>query len=261
MLWRFIWLVQKLINFNFKIIKACWQLNLKIETIIEGFWLSILSEKQIEKFIKTFYKRSKQYSSDKTTLKGLYDWEQYIANKFVASNSQITIIGAGGGREVFALANLGHSIDAYEPDEKMVKYAKSFFHDRKLPVEFSHMLPNEIALKQCDVFWLGWGVYTQIISRDKRVKLLKNAKNCIDKTGYIIISYWPERRKSNHIKLLHSVIKKLNMRNVEQGEYFKNGIWAKYFTSEQIEQEVSMAGLKIVYKNDDGYGHAVLIPM
>lgn len=110
----------------------------------------------------------------------------------------------------------------------------------------------------CDVFWLGWGVYTHLIGADNRILFLKKALEQIAIDGKLVISFWYESRPLVQIDKIERISRRLKRRAVERGESFRGVFWGKYYNEEQIRGEAAAAGLKVLYFGHEGYGHAVL---
>jgi len=251
-------LIHKIILFQYKILRKLWRIVTSIDILNEAIWLSLLSSQKHAKIIGQNYKRDSKYSNDDRTVMGFYPWEELLVNQFVKPSSVITLIGAGGGREAYALAKKGFTVNAWEVDKKMLSYASTFFAEIDLPISYSWHQANTIPTQKCDVFWFGWGLYTNIIERSTRVRLLQEAKENLNQEGLIIISYWPETRQSERINRIDTISKKINKRSIEKGETFHMGCWSKYFTPEQITEEVLQANLRVLYINNETYGHAIL---
>lgn len=255
------WLLLSLIRFinlQFKIINRIWYYIYHIDLLNEALWLGVLSKKSHEKLLKQHYKITKKYTRNENTEKGLFNWEKKIANTYIRPNSIVTIIAAGGGREAYALAKKDCIISAYESDKKMVDYANEFFKNKTLDVSFSHLEFNSIPIGNCNTFWFGWGVYTHFIGQNERVRLLKEASMQLLDNGYIIISYWSERRSHDRINRIQSIAQRMNSRTIDKGESFRQAFWGKYYSQEQIIKEAIMADLKVIYISNQEYGHAVL---
>ncbi len=257
-LYWLIYFFQSCINFLRKVLQLLYRWIYSIDLFYEAFWLSILSADSLEKLTSIKYKLSTRYRSDENNLKGLFSWEQKIADQFVSASKKVVIIGAGGGREAFALVKLGCEVRAFEADEKMVKYARDYIRNKKLDIRFDNLPVNRIPDVPCQVFWMGWGVYTHLMGLEERVKLLKEIKTKISDDGIIIISYWVTKDYHVRFNAINRFAKKINRRKLEFGEYFKNGMWAKYYSSDEIIEECRLAGLHAIYISEEEYGHAVL---
>ncbi len=253
--------VHEVLNINFRLLRFLYRCIERVDLFIEAIWLSFLSEKQFKGLIESFYKNDNRYTQSNKIKKGLFQWEMDIAKYSPIKDAKIVVIGAGGGRECWALNELGFNVSGYEPDSKMVEYAKRFILEKQLPIKYTELPANAIPNEKCDLFWFGWGVYTHIFGRDKRVDMLLEAKSVIPTNGYIIISYWIENRSDKKLNRLRKTINRFNRRNVESGESFKQGLWGKQFTKEQIKEEANLAKLKIIHISEKEYGHAILTPM
>lgn len=258
MLHRIFSFFHRSIYFIYKSLQHLQSVIKHLDILYEAIGLSLLSEKTHEKLIRQKYNKDKKYRSVSHTQKGLFLWEEKLVKLFIQPKANIVIIGAGGGREAYHLCQLGYRINAYETDSKMVAFANALRTNKNLPITFCEHQPNTIPEQKCDVFWFGWGLYTNVISKTKRIKMLSDAKDQISMQGYIIISYWHENRPQARIDQIDAISRKINKRTVEKGETFYNGCWSKFFTRNQIIEEIQQAGLKAVFISNKDFGHAVL---
>jgi SAM-dependent methyltransferase len=261
MLYHFLCFARWVLDVNYKILRVLWKFWNTLDTYHEAFWLSVLPVRQLEGLVRSKYKHSRRYRLDATTRQGLSEWEHDLVLNHLTRPSTITMIGAGGGREVYALVKLGHNVKACEMDLGMVKYAQKFFKAENIDVSFKHLPANQVPGEACDVFWFGWGVYTHFIGQDNRVKLLRAAKESLEPNGKIFISYWRESRNQNYIDRLERITNRIGKRTVERGESLRGGFWCKYYTKDQIAHEAQMAGLRVDFISHESYGHAVLVPI
>ncbi len=256
----FLKLINRFLGFLRRVLNLAWKFVYYLDIMNEAFWLSILSEKCFMKFIRFHYQKGVRYSTCEWNAKGFFDWEQelfYIVESKV-NNAKVVVIGAGGGREVFALNAKGVCAEGYEADDRMVKFANDFSRKENLNLFFKTIEYNCVPKTKCDVLWFGWGMYTHIFGRDKRVRILKEAKNNLDEYGLIVISYWNGENKRDWLEKLHRLSKKVGFRKVERGESFRNALWGKYYYKEQIREEALLAGLEVMFISEEGYGRAIL---
>lgn len=255
----FIKLTHVLLHYLNKSSHFLWKLIYKLKIRNEGYWLSKLSLQEFADYNKWVYKNKSKYSDIAFNTGGLKEWERQIAETQLNKNSNVIIIGAGGGREAFVLQHYCKTISAYETDKKMIDFARSYIQSNDFAINYSHLAYNTIPETKCDVIWLGWGVYTHIAGRNTRVSLLQDcAKNIDHHHGRIVISYWPENRSKTYLNLLSKYCNKPNTRSIERGESFQSGLWGILFTKEDIYSEASEAGLLVKYISQSPYGHAVL---
>ncbi|MDR1527623.1 MAG: class I SAM-dependent methyltransferase [Dysgonamonadaceae bacterium] len=219
-----------------------------------------MSEKQLQNLTKHFYISSKKYCTEKVTCSGLYDWEQFIFDKYIpAGASDVVVLAAGGGRELYALTQMGYKCYGYELNRQFVSFAKDFFAKENMNVGIDHFPPDKIPEHPCDVFVFGWGVYSHFMGENLRIQLLEEAKNNLRENGKIVIAFWANNNewKSNKIKRMEK-FKRLFRGKFERGATVDRGCWGKFYTKNEIENEAQKAGLKIDYISSRQYGHAVL---
>lgn len=252
------WLVHKFVNLNYKIIRFLYGLNQKLDATNEAVRLSVWREQKHESIIAKGYNSAKRYLSDELIKSGLYDWEWYLLENYVKPTDAIVMIAVGSGRELYMLAQRGLNVKAYECVLPMVNYGNDFFRREGMNAQIQHLPANVIPKERCDVFWMGWGVYTHFMGAEKRIDMLRQIVENLYPGGRIFLSFWFESRSDLHVSTIHKVNRQINKRIIEKGESFRGKFWGKYYTREQIENEAHAAGLKIIYFGTEGYGHAVL---
>lgn len=252
------WIVRKFVNLNYKILRVLYRLNLRVDAVNEAICLSVWTNEKHESLISKGYDGAKSYLSDEKITSGLYDWEWYLLEFYTKPSDSIVLIGAGSGRELYMLAQRSMDVKAYECALPMVNYANDFFRREDVNAQIHHLPANVIPADRCDVFWMGWGVYTHLMGAEKRIEMLRQIAQNLNPDGRIFLSFWFENRSEIHIETIQKVNRFINKRIVEPGESFRGKFWGKYYTREQIENEANTAGLKLIYFGSEGYGHAVL---
>jgi len=261
MLFYFAIAIHKLVNIGFKLSSFLWKILYRLDVFIEALFLSALSPKKKTSFIVKYYSRNKRYVSDKMTLNGPFEWELRVIDAYNFENKKVVIIGAGGGREAYFLAKKGCEVSAYEADKSMVKYMKTFFVKNKVDKVRAEYLPvNTIPSEICDIFWMGWGVYTHIVGRETRINILKQIREIVRHDGLVLISFWRNINNEERSREILKISKRLNFHKVEKGESFRNGLWGKFFTKDEIIEELECAGFSLIYFNEKNYGCALLKP-
>ncbi|MDR2475962.1 MAG: hypothetical protein LBD45_08910 [Bacteroidales bacterium] len=251
--------VIKLYNAVFERIYKLYKLLYYTDFFLETFLLSIMSERQLANLTRQFYHHNKKYITEDNIRSGLKDFEKHIFEKYIpASASEIVILAAGGGREIYSLTKMGYKCYGYESTEKFVTVAADFFKKNEIDARIIHFPVNKVPQHSCDVFIFGWGVYTHLSGESLRVKLLEDAKNNLRENGKIIISFWASNEWMEMKKRLMEKYRRIFGGKFECGSCIKTGCWGKYYTQSEIEDEARKAGLKVDYYSDQRYGHAVL---
>jgi hypothetical protein len=80
----------------------------------EGFWLGCLSANELNAVTSRHYLQSRESASEEHNLRGLFDWERKVAERYFRPGSRILVAAAGGGREVLALRRAGFQAQGFE---------------------------------------------------------------------------------------------------------------------------------------------------
>jgi hypothetical protein len=205
----------------------------------------------------------------------LFSWEEnVISTYFRPPPARLLIGGAGGGREVLALASMGYEVVAFEPSAALaaamagtvakgsnVRVYRASYEDLPSlyparPEEPSGSLETELEF---DVGILGWGSYSHIRNEQQRIRTLSLFARYV--RGPILVSFYqfggktPPKRVERMSRLL----------KIGSGDRFSVYIG---FTHDVIAAELATAaersGLSIVHLNEEStltnWPHAVLCP-
>jgi hypothetical protein len=93
------------------------------EAAFTGFWLGILGDRALAEVDDNMYRRSATYRDDTYNRSGLFAWEAEAVEGYFGDARRLVLIGAGGGREVLALAKMGYTVDGYECNPALVSTA------------------------------------------------------------------------------------------------------------------------------------------
>src|SRR5215208_5585757 len=70
-----------------------------------GFWLGVLDRRTLHAIDDLAYQRRKsKYQNPEYNRRGLFEWEREAIESYFPDRGRLTVIGAGGGREVLALS-------------------------------------------------------------------------------------------------------------------------------------------------------------
>src|SRR5690242_14925828 len=98
-----------------------WSRVLKLcECFRLGFWLGILDRSSLQAIDEAYYDNliatslrgsGIDYTGSEHNLRGLFPWEETAVKTHFPAASSVLVIGAGGGREVIALQQLGYGAE------------------------------------------------------------------------------------------------------------------------------------------------------
>ncbi len=234
-----------------------------IIAVHQGFWLGILSQKQIDQATELNYLSLEKYRNLNYNKSGLWDWEEKALKSHFQKCKSILVGACGGGREILALSAMGFQVDGFECVDKLVQHSKEALKSEGINSQVYLSSPNQAPseLGKYDGLILGWGAYMHIRGRDKRVDFLKEFRLHINDNGPILLSFFA-RDNSKQYGSIYKVARFFrfltrNSDSLEIGDTL-NGTFDHFFTKEEVESELTQAGFEMVYYSADiTYPHAI----
>jgi hypothetical protein len=224
------------------------------------------------------YDREPTYSPGGARFKaGLFEWERRaITSGVFPATGRIVIGGAGGGREVLALAELGYCVAAFEPAEALVTSAKpaieasdrcqlivGTYSDlvrvaRGEPSPLTGMLRPPI-----DGVVLGWGSVSHVLDHAGRLDLLQ-AVRTLAPVAPVLMSY--VGRASEDVGRTRALLRRFMARlgsryRAVAGDGFLP--WGGFYyamTPDELSALAHVAGYSVVQAASQPYPHALLVP-
>ena len=90
--------------------------------IHQGFWLGLLSPKELDQATELNYFSLEKYQNLKYNKSGLWHWEENALNTYFKECKSILVGASGGGRELIALSAMRYQVDGFECSDKLVEY-------------------------------------------------------------------------------------------------------------------------------------------
>ena len=220
-------------------------------------------------YVDNIYARQNVWASKNWNLKGLFDWEKHFVANYLTTVKNVLLIGAGGGRELFALDKLSMKVDAYECNQKLVDCGNLLLKESKSNTRITLISPSscpENNQKYCAAI-IGFGAYSLIQGRKNRIDFLKKIHDKLNPTSPILVSFILNRRSqitrtqkiTFYTGKIFSRLSGDNLRDIEPGDTLTDHI----FTSiDEIKQELKISGFKIDYIcKDDEFPHLIGIKL
>jgi len=231
--------------------------------IHQGFWLGLLNQNQIDRATELNYLSLEKYRNLNYNNSGLWDWEEKAFNTYFKKCKSILLGACGGGREVMALSDMGFQVDGFECSEKLVEHCKEALISKSIKAQIYLCPPSQVPseLNKYDGLIMGWGAYMHIRGKDERIRFLKQFRLHVNDNGPLLLSFFV-RDKSKQYERIYKVARFVaflsrNSDPIELGDTI-NGTFDHFFTKEEIEYELSMAGFEMVfYSAERTYPHAV----
>jgi hypothetical protein len=209
-------------------------------------------------------------------LRHLFPWEKnVVATYFPPPPARVLIGGAGGGREILALAEMGYEVVAFEPSaaltgamaEKFTKelnarvYRASY---EDMPRLFSAR-PDEPcgsleAEPDFDAAILGWGSYSHLRTEEQRIRTLSSFARHV--RGPILVSFFASVKITPRRTWTERVRRTLKIRPGESFSVYMG--FTHEVSASELRATADRSGLLIVHLDEastDPWPHAVLCPL
>ena len=232
-----------------------------------GFRLGRLSPVRVQARTDRHYSRATRgattdYSSEAHNLRGLAAWERDAIATHFPPAGRVLVFGAGGGREVIALARLGYTVEGCECHPGLVESARAIFLKHHIAAVMHHSPAGAAppGTHPFDAVHIGWSAYAHIQGRETRVALLHAlADRCAPGTP-LILSF----HVRDGVRFPFAAVKRAGnaMRRLVPGPAIETGdtfgrFFLHMFTREEVVAELSDGGWSLIEYGRSGTGWAV----
>lgn len=219
-----------------------------LQAVFEGAWLGLLRREDLHDVDERFYHRNAPYKTDAHNLRGLFTWEEQAIGEAFGGCRRILVLGAGGGREVLALARRGHEVTGYECNPALADFAAEFLPRQDCAARV-HYLPRDAAPpapdEPYDGIILGWGAYMLIPGRAHRVDLLRRLRALVHPGGPILLSFFTRAGDGPRVRVSAAVANAvrtvLRRERIERGDALSPN-FVHYFVAKEVAAELREAG-------------------
>jgi hypothetical protein len=226
-----------------------------------GFWLGVLDREDLHAVDDAFYRKRENYRSEEHNRRGLFPWEAEAVREHFADARRLLVVGAGGGREVVALAGMGYDVLGFECNSALVDAAQHILAGVRLPGSASIELLDRDQLPEpgdsLDGAIVGWSTYMLIPGRDRRVDFLRGLRTRLVDDGPLLISFFTRpantARLRGIVRIANSIRRLRRGTPVEMGDELAPN-FVHRFTLEEVEQELAEAGFRGVALAPEGPG-------
>jgi SAM-dependent methyltransferase len=217
---------------------------------INGLWLGLLSDASLRLLDERYYDDSVLYRTDKWNERGFFDWERDLVDEHFRNCERVPVLACGGGREVLALLNEGFDATGYEPHPALVTYARRFLaaHGHESRV---HSAPRDefpSAAGPADGVVVGWGGFSLIHGRARRIALLREARRRLPAGGPVLLSFFARPSDSRELNVTKSAATGLRRLRgnppAELGDTLAPNL-VHVFTRPRLAEEIRAADLEL----------------
>jgi hypothetical protein len=261
------------------------------EAAFTGFWLGILGDRSLADVDDTMYRRSATYRDDAYNRSGLFAWEAEAVESYFGDARRLMLIGAGGGREVLALAKMGYTVDGYECNPALVSTAAALLSaeygtstsDRVSgESEGATVLAGEIggpaplprrpgaasvtplsrdevpaAGGPYDGAIMGWSAYMLIPGSERRIRFLRRLRALMGDGAPLLLSFYTrdgDPPRLHRIARTANALRRLLRREpVDLGDDLSPNRVHR-FTEPEVARELREAGFTLLHFRPEGPG-------
>jgi len=241
--------------------------------------LGFLPEQQRSEFTFLAYSKMSSYLPGGETFEGgLAPWElRLLEHPEVPRHGRVLLAGAGGGRELSALAARGYHVYAFEPTAALLAGARAVasrsagsvcvlgsYADMTLAVDGRGPLASAPA--PFDLVYFGWGSFTHVTRPSEQLAILSAAR-ALGPRAPLLLSFWLRRpvadsKTERFRRRVRSVLGHLGAVRPLDGVIFHHGPGFAYqFTPAELEELARRAGYRVALLSDEGFPHALLVPV
>lgn len=229
--------------------------------VLDGVWLGLASRETLHATDAAFYAGQSQYTDEAYTRGGLKDWEDAAITAHFAGCRRVVVTGAGGGREVLALAQRGIAAVGLEPNADMVAFGSRLLAEHagaSLVVAPRDGWPRLDG--RFDGVVVGWGSYTHIVGRARRVAFLRQARLQVGAGAPLLVSVYTRPAGTLYHRVVHKVSttlrRLLGREPTDLGDGFAP-MYAHHFTRGELAAELAEGGFDLAAWNPVPFAHAV----
>jgi hypothetical protein len=237
--------------------------------VVTGAWLGVLGRSSLNAIDDLYYVGGESkhfspidYQNDDYHRLGLWSWEQSAIERHFRPPGRVAVLGAGGGREVLALRSLGFDADGWECQPVFVETANRILREAGFPPTVAEVPRDQVPAGDARYSGavIGWGVFTMIQGRSRRVALLVALRGRMTDGAPLLLSFFPRKERETRFRVTTAMANVarglLGRERVEVGDYLEPN-YVHYFSEPELRAELEEAGFRLELFQHHPYGHAI----
>jgi len=213
------------------------------------FYFSFLGDRGFQILTDLYYDRKRFYATEEHNRRGFMPWEARVVEEYFPGRMRILVTSCGGGREVLAFAERGSDVVGTECHPDLCRIAQRLC--RTVENAEVHCLPPDTLPKTDRPFdgcMVGWGGYSHLTPRSKRIALLKNLADHLRPGGPLVVSYLArgsgrEGSISTALAIANGIRALTGRRRLEPGDTVSPAFHHRFLPGEAAD-EARRAGLE-----------------
>lgn len=238
-----------------------------LAAVHEGFWLGYLSANDLNAITADHFEASQFYQSTEHNLSGFLPWEAPLVERYFQPGLRLLIAGAGAGREILALRKAGYEAEGFECSLPLIRAGQEIFDRLGERYDVVACAPDAVPAgpPDSDGLIVGWGAYTHIPTKARRVTFLQALKKRSVPGSPLILSFFTRNNRSmadnvlDHTATAVGFVLRARKESFEAGDRLEWGRYVHRFTRQELEAELTEAGFSPAYygQDSDFSAHAV----
>ena len=235
----------------FRLSKPFAGLAWRVQALWGAIWLGLLDAERLNEITRFYYMGMSGFDEEEFNIRqGLWSWEATAIRNYLRGHRRVLVAGAGGGREVIALARLGHEVTSFDFSTHLTAACRRNLQKAGCTARVLDAPADKFpdGLDVYDALLIGRGFYHHIPRRKRRVEFLKAGRDRLESGAPILLSDFftrsAESRFYQRTQVIANLLRLLRNQkgNVELGDWLTNCM-QHAFTREEIESEFSAAGI------------------
>lgn len=190
------------------------------------------------------------YRTEKWNERGLFEWEERLVRAHLGGAERVVVPAAGGGREVLALLDAGFDAVGYEPHAELAAFGRGFLASRGHDERIGDCPRDEFPVVDgpVDAVLVGWGAYSLIHGRERRIRFLAGARAAMPTGGPLLISFFDRPEDTREVALTAAAANALRRlrgaRPIELGDTLAPNL-VHVFSRDQLVDEAAAVGFAV----------------
>lgn len=226
-----------------------------------GAWMGLTSRDTWQRLNAVYYAGDTRYMRDAANLEGLTAVEDEMCRAQVPPGASVLVAGAGGGREIWALAQAGYRAEGFECNEALVAYGNDFLQRHAVDGRTGriHLAPPDVCPDlgaRYDAVLIGWGVYIHVSPSPTRVAFLRQVARVLKPGGRIIVGFCDRTPHASYFARIDTIARRFN-RDVELGDKLEP-TFEHHFTPDELTAELQRAGFRPLAWDTRAWGQSLV---
>lgn len=235
-------------------------MNRYLRTARSVFQLGWCCTAELERCTIAYYERETPFDQAHYLAQGLQGWEVDAICKHFPPEGRILLAAAGGGRETRALEAMGYEVASFDPSGRLVDRSRALANDGGRIVRSAPTAVPRFE-QEFDAAIIGWGGYTHIPERTRRVTFLRALTGQMKRGAPLLLSFFLRREspwRSKTCATAANLIRHTRRMEpvIEPGDTM-TGKFEHHFLPEEVVAELTAGGLKPAEFRTAPFPHAI----